>query len=547
MIDQDTIQEILGIKEKVYITPEEMADKMNITFFPYEKDKVSQSEILFTNKLNQIFEELKVNIVPYNETLTKIPLSRVFKSVLKVLINNVVYIFKKIFNLPQNNHYFNINVIKYLFNRVKIKKGISVVVTGEQDSENLPMKYIYSFKDNSIITILDFPKNISEESSFHDHFDTALSLFAHNMTNIVIGVDNEKWLLYNFNASHPVFPLDKNFKENILHALIPKIVAPIRPYKLSEFIISKERFDIFEEKYKEVVDDLVQGALIFNETSLYPTGKKINDLPFRNEFYRWIGKLHLDNRNGMSYGFLAIQLPGEINPLIKEKEFDNMVGDKIDNPFYKYQSDIYVRFNIKDEIFWLKIPEVWVLSQKSGSDKTHVNPEKDLIKIGLSKGKMVLQASKSSTIDNDYKTSFDTQVILAHAVGNAIIASILNHINPKSEFLSRYLNKGISISHWHGYIHPEYVQEGWYVHGVANPHVACSSPQSAIYALSGKLNSFLESLLHNKDYKGDIHIEPHHGTNICYTSIKDLANYLVDNKTASVLGNSYYYLYNDNK
>jgi hypothetical protein len=167
--------------------------------------------------------------------------------------------------------------------------------------------------------------------------------------------------------------------------------------------------------------------------------------------------------------------------------------------------------------------------------------------MGLSNGKMYLQTHDGMSIDNDYKTSFDTQVILAHSVGNAIIASIINHkSNIDSEFLNRYLRNGISISHWHGYIHPESVPEGWYVHGVTNPHVACSSPQSAIYAIQGKLESFLESLKTNTEYKGDIHIEPHHGTNVCFTSITDLAKYLVDNPKASILGNSYFYLYNKN-
>ena len=543
MTDQETIQEILGIKEKVYISPEEMADKLNITFFPYNEKNISESEFIFSKKLEETFFKLKVNIVPYEESLIKLPITKVIKSVFRLILNNLLYLIRSIFGLPKKGHYLNTKALFFIFNRTKIKKGISVVVTGEQESENLPMKYINSFKDNSIITILDFPKNISQESTFHEHFDTALSLFAHNMTNIVIGVDKEKWLLYNFNASHPIFDLNKDFEKNVLKALIPKIVAPIRPYKLSEFIIMKERFDISDVEYKEIINDLVDGALLFDKTSLYPSGKKINDLPFRNDFYRWIGKLHLDNRNGMSYGFLAIQLPGGVNPLIPEEKFFTQHGIN-EKRFYKDDSGLFIKIVLQNEAFWLKVPDVWVFSQKSGSDKTHVDPKKDIIKIGLSKGQMVLQASYTSIIDNDYKTSFDTQVILAHAVGNAIIASILNKIDPDSDFLRRYLKRGISISHWHGYIHPEYVEKGWYVHGVANPHVACSSPQSAIYALDGKMKSFFESVQNNIEYKGDIHVEPHHGTNICYTSIKELAEYLLNNKNASVLGNSYYYLYN---
>lgn len=544
MIDQETIQAILGIKEKVYTTPNEMADKMNITFFPYTKN-VSENIFNFKGKLEEIFKELNVNIVPYNESITKIPLIKVLRVLFKMVLNNILFVFRKIFNLPQKNHYFNINAIKFLFNRTKVKKGISIIVLGEQESDNLPMKFIYNFKDNSVITILDFPETISEKSSFHDHFDTALSLFTHHMTNIVIGVNDKDWLLYNFNASHPIFPINKNLKENVLKALVPKIVAPIRPYKLSEFVISKEKFDPFDSLHKEQVQDLVEGALIFSKTSLYPSGKKIDDLPFRNDFYKWIGKLHLDNRNGMSYGFLAVQLPGKVSKLVEEDDFFNTNKVNTEKKYIELNNKIYIKLTLDNKKYWMEVPDVWVLSQKSGSDKTHVNPEKDLIKMGLSNGKMILKAGKNSIIDNDYKTSFDTQVILSHCVGNAIIASILNHIKPDSEFLSRYLNKGISISHWHGYIHPEHVQKGWYVHGVVNPHVACSSPQSAIYALDGKLNSFIESLNKNEEYKGDIHIEPHHGTNICYTSIKDLANYLVNNPNASVLGNSYYYLYNN--
>lgn len=544
MINQDALQEILGIKEKVYVNPIDMANHMNVTFFPYDVNKVSSEIMHFAEKLEQTFKELNVNIIPFEESLTKVPISKVLKSVLKMCINNIIYLFRKTFRLPQKNHFLNFLAIFYLFNRTKVKKGISIITLGEQTSNNLPIKYIYSFKHNSVITILDFPKNISERSTFNEHFDTALYLFSYHMTNIAIGVDNEKWILYNLNVSHPIFSLDKDFKKNVLHALIPKVVAPIRPYLLSEFIMSKEHFDINDIQHKKIVEDLVKGAFDFSKTSLYPHGVKIDDLPFRNNFFKWIGKLHLDNRNGMSYGFLAIQMPGTISPLLSIPEFEKMLGFKTNESHIFYNNKLYVKLDLKGISYWIKVPDVWVLSQKSGSDKTHVNPERDLIKLGLSNGKMIIETQNGSVIDNDYKTSFDTQVILAHSVGNAIIASVLAVFNPDSEFLKRYLTKGISISHWHGYIHPDNIVKGWYVHGVENPHVACSSPQSALYAISGKLKSFEESLKGNIEYKGDIHIEPHHGTNICYTSITDLAEYFIKNPKASVLGNSYYYLYN---
>jgi hypothetical protein len=84
MLNQNTIQAILGITEKVYLEPEEMADKMNITFFPFDEVKVSSEVLYFRQKLEDTFNELHVNIVPYEESLTMIPLRKVFRNIIKM-------------------------------------------------------------------------------------------------------------------------------------------------------------------------------------------------------------------------------------------------------------------------------------------------------------------------------------------------------------------------------------------------------------------------------------------------------------------------------
>ena len=156
---------------------------------------------------------------------------------------------------------------------------------------------------------------------------------------------------------------------------------------------------------------------------------------------------------------------------------------------------------------------------------------------------MLIQTPNGLVLSNDYRTSFDTRVILAHAVGNAIIASIFAFLDKTNAFAKRAVGEGFSISHWHGYIDPAFIPEGWFAHGIRNPHVACSSPQSAIYAIQGKLDVFHDALLKHEIYNGDVHIEPHHGTNIVYSSLQQLAEFFTAHPEASVLGNKHYYKY----
>lgn len=535
MLSIETYKKILGIDEDVALTPLEMADRMNVTFFPYEEKYLNKNIKEFIDLLKKTFEELNVNIVPFEKSLTKVPILKVYKNLLNIIINNTIYFFRYIFRLPQKNIYFNFQSVKYVFNRTKVKKGIAIVVAGDQSLSHMPMEYIHSFKDNSVISVVDFPTGVSAESSFDKHFETSMNLFVHHMSNIILGVDSEKWILYNFNGSHPVYPIDKNFKEYILGALVPKVVAPIRPHKLRDFIISDKQFVITDNLHNHSITDLVIGAKKFADTNLYPKGKKIDELPFRNEFFKWIGKLHLDHRNGMSFGFLAHQLPGQTEKLIETLDT---------REFFIENNEFYITFSVFNKKYLLKVPQIWVMTQKSGSDKTNVVPERDLIKLGLVNGQMVIETSLGKTIDPTYKPSFDTKVILAHAVGNAIIASIIEHFDPRNHFVEHFKKSGFSLSHWHGYINPKYIPKGFHVHGVGNPHVACSSPQSAIYALDGKLNKFKEIYEKNELFSGDIHVEPHHGVNVNFSSLSDLADFILTNKEISVLGNKYYSLYN---
>jgi len=49
----------------------------------------------------------------------------------------------------------------------------------------------------------------------------------------------------------------------------------------------------------------------------------------------------------------------------------------------------------------------------------------------------------------------------------------------------------------------------------------------------------MKALENNDDYLGNIHIEPHHGTNISFPSLKDLGEFFLSAPNISRLGNYY--------
>ncbi|MES2314447.1 MAG: hypothetical protein V4524_00725 [Patescibacteria group bacterium] len=539
MISQEAIQKILGIGEQVDVDPKDMARTLTITFFPEKGHIYSKKVKDFSDLLRQALIDLDVKVISYDESLETVAISKIAKRFFKILGNNILFALYEALRISHNYHYINLLALQNLLKRRRIKKGISVVALGEGKVYNLPIDYTSSFTRSSVITLLDRPADVDETSGFQKHFDTAMDSFSYHMTQIVILVDEKKWILYNFNASHPVYPIDSHFKENILHALVPKVAAPIRPHRMPDFIIDQKTFDPEAPEYATAVQDLIDGGMAFEGTNLYPKGKKMADLPFRNKFYRWIGSIHLDHRNGMSYGFLARQLPTELPALEPYSQAYASEGD-----YFIRDGHIYLKLDLAQGKFILQVPPIWVMTQRSGADKTHIDIHKDLLMLGLVDGKMRMRTPDGLKLTADYKPSFDTKVILAHAVGNAITAAIMNHFQSNAEYVKNVRENGLAIAHWHGYFHPQHIPKGWYHHGYGNPHVACSTPQSAIFALDGKLNTFEKAMKEGADYHGDIHIEPHHGTNIVFPSVKELGRLLMENPEASVLGNKYLGYYN---
>lgn len=540
-----TIEVILGINKDIDLSPVEMVKNLEVTFFPH-RDGINEKIIEFGKKLESAFKNLGVRIIPYNQALESPSFRKIFKRwfLFFKIYSLVIKSLKSSEDIIKFRQSYCKNFFKFVFGK-KIKRKTAIMSLGEDEEGFLPMDYTTSFKENPIITIVEKNSKISESSAFKEHMNEALNLFAWNMTNLAICVDDKRWTIYSFNLSNPDFSISENFEKNVLDFLIPKIAAPVVPPSINEFEVIKNNFSPNDEKYAPYINDLVKSGILFEKTNLYPTGKEINSLKFRNLFYRWIGAIHLDDRNGMSYGFLARQMAVKLSlPLLLGDIKDEELRFKlIDNEYAFYKNNFYVKINIKGKNLVVQIPEVWVLTSRSGADKTNLDLQRDIIKIGLKNGKMFLGLTEGNSLSGDYKPSFDTKIILAHAIANAIFGSLLLYFNLEAFFPKILQESGFAIAHWHGYIKPEFIPNGWIVYGEGNPSVSCSSPQAAIYAFKGKQNGIINSIINDTEYMGDIHIEPHHGTNMTSPTLKDTANFLLSNNQISKLGNEYLKLY----
>jgi hypothetical protein len=259
------------------------------------------------------------------------------------------------------------------------------------------------------------------------------------------------------------------------------------------------------------VEDFVRSGPMWAQTGLLLFHTSMDRLEFRNAFYKRIAAAYLDHRSGMSYGFLARQVALSYRP----SWFERVPLEEI-------------TLTLAGRVLTLAVPEVWVLTTRSGCDKSHIDPATDLLLIGLSGGKVVLATPAGLDRNIDSKASYDTFTILAHALANALVARVLNRLQPGARFAEMLEGTGAALAHWHGAITPDAVPGGYVVHGTENPPVSCSTRQAALFAFTGKLRALELSLREEISFEGDVHVEPHHGVNVTGPSLFSLARWALD-------------------
>ncbi len=457
---------ILALKKQVPMTPESMAAGLRVTFYPV----VSASEGLrvFADRLRSALVGAGVQVISYADAMD-----------------------------PARHG--------------KLQENLVIIATGDLRTGDLPVDHVQNLRTTTVVGIIEGPCPAEEETTDQEKLNKIVHTLTWSVVQVAIYVDGNRWTITTMNGAVIPSDLRGHFARDVLELLIPKLAAPVVPPHASDFDVRTGVLDLNDPALRSYVEDFVRSGPVWEQTGLLLFHTSMERLEFRSPFYKRIAAAYLDHRSGMSYGFLARQAALTYRPSWMERT-----------------PPMEITVTLAGSALTLAVPDVWVLTTRSGCDKSHLDPARDLLMMGLSGGRVVLATPKGLDRRVDSKPSYDTLTILAHACANALVALALAVVRPDAGFAAMLGSNGAALAHWHGVISADAVPDGYVVHGAENPPVSCSTRQAALFAFTGKLGALEASIRSDAPFEGDIHIEPHHGVNVTGPSLLSLARWAME-------------------
>lgn len=468
-LDVSAARALLGFRRPVPVTLAEMVRSLKVVFVP--GTRISPRLQAFGDKLRTAFRELGVREIAPQEALNSAG----------QLVEGVVPLF---LGDPQ---------IDFL------------------SLDQLPLQNLYS---SQMVGIFDRESPVDESSNLQARLDSIVEVMTAHLVTLCLFVAEEQWVMCTMNGAVAVYENGNSITEDVAQGLVSKLAARVMPPRVSDITCRFESFDPLSTEFSAIVSDYTSSIPVWAKSGLIAAHTSVDRLPFRSPMHRLLVTAYLDDRSGMSYGFLSWQLPAACQPAIPLQQFG---AEWTTGTHYDRNRQRWVRARLGGEDYAIPVPDVSVICTRSGCRKDQLDPSRDLVRLTLSEGKVLLDTPRGITQAEDCRPSYDTFTILGSALGNCLAASVLKALKPEAVFPRTLSTTGLSLSHWHGYLSDAQAPAGYVRHGAKNPGVCCSTPQSAIYALGGKLNALELALSSGREFLGDVHIEPHHGTNLCGT------------------------------
>lgn len=491
------------------IDPNRMAKQLKVTFRPLPKGFKNEMLLKFREELKFKLQSYGVQIFSWDEATREfnyeinLPLTKWKK---KMQIKIVKSDIDAIIDVERPQRLFGkvksfIAEKFYQIYQKFIEKNQTVSVTQITQligwAEDHAIQKLEDPTSTQVILITELDKNFTDSQlPYQQKIAIGVNTIVKNFSEVVIGVSDSNISILNMNLSDSLFSRDK-FDNFVLKSLIPKIYVPIAPLPMSRFEVGK--YNPEESIYAKKLGNLSKELAT---TGLLPSGFKLGEI-IKRKSHRDIVNSIVNGRTGVSYGFVAYAEPPQYvgNPEISEQEWEYLlpVEEFSKNEVRQNENGRrYVKTKLKDRYIYKQIPDIWLVCSRSGANKTDLNIERDILRLGL-KNQLCLQIPEGiDPTQVDIKPSYDTYVMVAIALSAALYAPEL-------------IENGAPMVHFHGYPAKDWFDANEYCAGVDNPSVPCGTYESGVF-------NFLS--IHDIANRNDSNIllasllEPDHGTNI---------------------------------
>jgi TubC N-terminal docking domain len=502
------------------VDPKSMARKLTVSFRPVPPKQKTEALQQFSDELKDELQILGVKVIPWQEASKeyrydfKTPFfgfkKTLKKRMIKSSINAVIDIEKPPSILTRIGvvlaELFYFLYTHFLAKGQKLSVPGIAMLTGW--AENHVALQLEDPTNTQVIMLTRFnPEFANSQLTYQQKIKIGLNTLVRTFSEIVIGVSETRLSILNMNLSDSIFPRSK-LGDFILNSLIPKVFVPILPLSISRFECGQ-----YDPKASPYAQRLVELSQSLSATDLFPSGSKLSQV-IKRRSHRDLVDVIVNGRTGVSYGFLAYAEPPQyVGSLeITEAEWnclqpvpgfsaDEVRGNNGDRWYIKTSIDA------KGDRFQ-QIPDIWIVSSRSGSSKTNLNLERDVVRMGLKKGLFFQIPQGVDPERMDIKPSYDIYVMMAIALSAALHTPEL-------------IKAGFPIVHFHGYPSSEWFEPNEYCAGVKNPSVPCGTYESGVLNYLGLQRVANQ---HGEPINLVSLIEPDHGTNVVAHS----SDYLVD-------------------
>jgi hypothetical protein len=503
------------------INPKFMAENLKVTFRPLPDYYYNQVIVRFRQQLVFYLQKHGVKVIPWKEATTelkhtiKIPIINWHKSLkmqgVKADIDAVIDVERPNSWLRKLGIFVAEIWYKLSYTWLKEKQQLSVVQIAKLSSwaEDHAAKYVEDPTNTQVVILSDIDhKFIDPLTPYTEKIRIGINTLVKTFSEIVIGISSENFSILNMNLSDSKFTKDE-IEDFALKSLIPKVFVPITPLLISRFQVGE-----YNPCLSDYAEKLITLGQELASTGLFPSGFKLDEV-IKRKSHRDIVNVIVNGRTGVSYGFVAYAEPPHYvgEPEITINEWENLLPVAGFSSYELRQNEQgrrYLKLHINGEDKFKQIPDIWLVSSRSGANKTDLNIDSDILRVGL-QDKLHLQLPLGSSTKNvDIKPSYDIYVMLAISLAAAL-------------YTPELIVNGAPIVHFHGYPDFDWFEKNEYCVGMNNPSVPCGTYESGVFNFLGIAD--LGNQIIN-DVNLISLVEPDHGTNFIANDLEYLVSRL---------------------